>query len=132
LTSSPELLNIHNAFHQGQYQNVIDFDISSLSAENVTPARVLQLRAQIAAGQAEQVVASAQKENDAPDFAAVKAFAMHVIGDTAEGWQEMEELLQSAPGNVTVQVLGGTLLQAAGKSEEALAVLSKHQGSLEA
>jgi coatomer protein complex subunit epsilon len=77
-------------------------------------------------------VASAQKENDAPDFAAVKAFAMHVIGDTAEGWQEMEELLQSAPGNATVQVLGGTLLQAAGKSDEALAVLSKHQGSLEA
>ncbi len=111
---------------------MIDFDISSLSAENVTPARVLQLRAQIAAGQAEQVVASAQKENDAPDFAAVKAFAMHVIGDTAEGWQEMEELLQSAPGNATVQVLGGTLLQAAGKSDEALAVLSKHQGSLEA
>lgn len=111
---------------------MIVFSISSLSDENVIPARVLQLRARIATGQAEQVLASAQKEHSAPDFAAVKAFALHAEGDTAVGLQEMEELLQSEPGNATVQVLGGTLLQAAGKSEEALVALTKHQGNLEA
>ena len=104
----------------------------SVCAENVVPARVLKLRAQIAIGQAEQVVESAQKEHGAPDFAAVKAFALHAEGDTEAGLQEMEELLQSEPGNPTVQVLGGTLLQAAGKSEEALVALTKHQGNLEA
>ena len=31
-----------------------------------------------------------------------------------------------------MQLLGGTVLQAAGKTEEALELLSKHQGSLEA
>ena len=31
-----------------------------------------------------------------------------------------------------MQLLGGTVLQAAGKTEEALSLLSKHQGSLEA
>lgn len=111
---------------------MIDFDVSSLSAENVISARVLQLRAQIAVGQVEEAIASIKKEPDAPDFAAVKAFALYARGDTAAGLQEMEELLQSVPENATVQVLGGALLHAAGKSEEALAVLSKHQGNLEA
>ena len=111
---------------------MIEFDVSSLSAENVISARVLQLRAQIATSQAEEVVASLKKEHDAPDFAAVKAFASYALGNTTQGLQEMEELLQSVPENATVQVLGGALLHAAGKSEEALAILSKHQGNLEA
>ena len=111
---------------------MIDFDRSSLSAENDIPARVLQLRAQIALGQADQVIASVQKKHGTPDFAAVKAFALHANGNTKAGLQEIEELLRSAPGNATVQILGGTVLQAAGKSEEALAVLKEHQGNLEA
>ena len=127
-----ELLNIQNAFYQGQYQTVTDFDVTSLSTENVIPARVLQLRAQIASNQAEEAIASAQKERDAPEFAAVQAFAMYATGHTTAGLRAMEELLQSVPENATVQVLGGTLLHAAGKSEEALMILTKHQGNLEA
>lgn len=111
---------------------MIDFDVSSLSTENVTSARVLQLRAQIVSNQAEEAVASAKKERDATEFAAVKAFASYANGDTTAGLQAMEELLQSVPENATVQVLGGTLLHAAGKSEEALTTLTKHQGNLEA
>lgn len=129
---SPELLNIHNAFHQGQYQSVIDFDTSSLSSENKIPARVLQLRAQIAAGQAEEVLASIGKEGNAPDFAAVKAFAQYALGSTSGAVSEIENLIEADSENTTVQLLGGTVLQAAGKTEEALSLLSKHQGSLEA
>jgi coatomer protein complex subunit epsilon len=40
--------------------------------------------------------------------------------------------VENYPDNATVQVLGGTVLQGLGKSEEALAVLAKHQGNLEA
>ena len=43
-----------------------------------------------------------------------------------------EELAHSSPENPTVQILAGTVLQAAGRSEDALTLLSKHQGSLEA
>ena len=111
---------------------MIDFDVSSLSTDNVKFARVLQLRAQIATNQAEEAVASVKKERDSPEFAAVKAFALYAKGDTTAGLREMEELLQSATENAVVQVLGGTLLHAAGKSEEALTVLTKHQGNLEA
>lgn len=111
---------------------MIDFDISSLSSENVISARVLQLRAQIARNQAEEAVASAQKERDAPEFAAAQAFALYANGHTTAGLQAMEELLQSVPENATVQIIGGTLLHAAGKSEEALMILTKHQGNLEA
>lgn len=111
---------------------MIQFDVSSLSAENKIPARVLQLRAQIAAGQADQAIAAVQKESGNPDYAAVKAFALYAAGRITTGLEKMQELLQSASENATVQVLGATLLQAAGKSEEALAVLTKHQGNLEA
>ena len=128
----PELLIIHNAFHQGQYQKVIDFDTSSLSAENALPARVLQLRAQIASGQAEEVLADIEGEDEVPDLAVVKALALYSTGQSDTAISEVEELAAASAENATVQVLGGTVLQAAGKSEEALALLTRHSGSLEA
>ncbi|KAK4141294.1 coatomer epsilon subunit-domain-containing protein [Dichotomopilus funicola] len=130
-----ELINIHNHFHQGQFPEVIDFDTSSLSPENALPARVLQLRARIALGQADDVLADIQGETDAhPELAAVAALAELALGRADEAAEKVEKLVQSdaAGENATVQVLGGTVLQAAGKSEEALALLGKHQGSLDA
>ncbi|KAI1207357.1 coatomer epsilon subunit-domain-containing protein [Annulohypoxylon truncatum] len=126
-----ELINIHNHFHQGQYQEVIDFDTSALSPENELPARVLSLRAQIALGQAEDVIAEVQGESE-PELAAIGALAQYVSGETDEAVKTIEELASSAGDNQTVQVIGGTVLQAAGKSEEALALLSQHSGSLDA
>ena len=125
-------MTIHNAFHQGQYQKVIDFDTSSLSAENALPGRVLQLRAQIAIGQVEEVLADIGGEDEVPDLAAVKALAQYSIGSTTEATKEAEYLATTSSENMMVQILGGTVLQAAGKGEEALALLAKHSGSLEA
>ncbi|AEO56035.1 hypothetical protein MYCTH_2300478 [Thermothelomyces thermophilus ATCC 42464] len=128
-----ELINIHNHFHQGQYQEVVDFDVSSLSPENALPARVLQLRARVALGQAEDVLAEVQGEADGvPELAAVGALAEQALGRGEAAVETIEKLAQSAGDNPTVQVLGGTVLQAAGKSEEALALLGRHQGSLDA
>lgn len=132
LTPLSELLNIHNAFHSGQYQNVIDFDTAALSSENQLPARVLKLRAQIALGQAKEVIAAVSSEEDTPDLAATKAFAQQTAGNTDAALQLAQDLAENYPENATVQVLGGTVLQAHGNSEEALALLSKHQGNLEA
>lgn len=128
----PELLNMQNAFHQGQYQNVIEFDTSSLSAENTLPGHVLQLRAQIADGQAEDVIAQVDGEDQVPDLMAVKALAQHALGNTSGALKEVEQLLSTSPENETVQVLGATVLQARGRSEDALNLLAKHQGNLEA
>lgn len=127
-----ELVNIHNAFYQGQYETVIDFDTSSLSAENKVPARTLQLRAQIASGQAKEVFANVKQEGNAPDFVAVKALAQYSTGDVSGAVLEVERLIESQSDNPTVQVLGGIVLQAAGKTEDALSLLGKHQGNLEA
>ncbi|KAG6041708.1 hypothetical protein E4U41_002791 [Claviceps citrina] len=126
-----ELINIHNHFHQGQYQEVVDFDTSAFSAENALPARVLVLRARIALGQAEDVLADVQGES-VPDLQVIGAFAEYTLGKTDAALKTVEKLASSAADNVVVQVIGGTVLQAAGKSEEALALLSQHQGSLEA
>ncbi|KAL7799026.1 coatomer subunit epsilon [Trichoderma ceciliae] len=126
-----ELINIHTHFYQSQYQEVIDFDTSSFSPENALPVRVLQLRARLALGQAEDVLAGLQGEN-VPDLEAVGALAEYTLGNTDSALKTIEKLASSAADNVTVQVVGGTVLQAAGKSEEALALLSQHQGSLDA
>jgi coatomer protein complex subunit epsilon len=133
LTPIPELLNIHNAFHQAQYQNVIDFDVSALSSENALPARVLKLRARVALGQTEDMLSDiADEADDVPDLAAVKALALQAAGNEDDALALAEDLAASYPENATVQVLGGTVLQAQGKSEEALSLLEKHQGNLEA
>lgn len=127
-----ELLNIYNAFHQGQYQDVIDFDISSLSSTNTLKARVLHLRAKIADGQADDVIAEVEGEDDTPDLAAVKALAQHTTGDSAGALSAVESLISTSSENETVQLLGATVLQAEGRSEDALSLLAKHQGNLEA
>ncbi|KAI0455925.1 coatomer epsilon subunit-domain-containing protein [Xylaria acuta] len=127
-----ELINIHNYLHQGQYQAAVDFDTSSLSPENEVPARVLALRARVALGQAEDVLADVQGETSEPEFAAVAALAQSALGQTEDAVQAIEELAQSAGDNQAVQVLGGIVLQAAGRSDDALALLSKHSGSLDA
>ncbi|KAG6259332.1 hypothetical protein E4U24_005933 [Claviceps purpurea] len=126
-----ELINIHNHFHQGQYDQVVDFDTSAFSAENALPARVLVLRARIALGQAEDVLAEVKGESES-ELEVIGAFAEHTLGNSDVALETVEKLASSAADNVTVQVIGGTVLQAAGKSEAALALLSQHQGSLEA
>lgn len=128
-----ELINLHSAFHQGQYTSVLTFDTTSLSPENALPARILQLRARVALGQAEDVLADVQGETDAHvELAAVAALAQQALGDDEEAVGVIEGLLAKgdvAAENATVQVLGGTVLQAAGRAEEALALLGRHQGS---
>lgn len=136
--TTPELVNIHNAFHQGQCQTVLDFDTSALSPENHLPARVLQLRARIAQGQPEQALSDINNSDDAsnPDIAAVKALAQYVKGGSGsdkEGAVGLAQRLAEGEGeNGSVQVCCGTVLQGEGRSEEALGLLGKHQGSLEA
>lgn len=125
-----ELINIHNHFHQGQYQEVVDFDTSSFSPENALAAKVLVLRARIALGQAEDVLGEVKEETE-PELEAVAALAESQLGKTDSAVATIEKLAASSPDNVTVQIVGGTVLQAAGKSEEALALLSQHQGSCE-
>ncbi len=125
------MLNIYNAFHQGQYQEAIDFDTTSLSPENVVPAQVLKYRAQIASGQAKTVLDTVSKESQ-PEYAAVKALAYYSIGKVDQAQQEVDRLLEASSEDPIVQVLGGTVLQALGRAEDALGLLSKHQGNLEA
>ncbi|KAF5551516.1 coatomer epsilon subunit [Fusarium mexicanum] len=126
-----ELINIHNHFHQGQYQEVIDFDTSSFSPDNALPARILVLRARLALGQAEDVLEDVKGDSQ-PELQALGALAQFNLGKADSAVDTIEKLASSAADNTTVQVIGGTVLQAAGRSEEALALLTQHQGSLDA
>lgn len=111
---------------------MIDFDTAALSPENQLPARVLKLRAQIAQGQAAEVLSAVSSEEDTPDLAAIKALAQQATGKTDAALQLAQELAENYPDNATVQFVCATVLQAQDHSEDALALLAKHQGSLEA
>ena len=92
------------------------------------PARIISLRAQIALGRAEDVIADVQGEQEV-ELVAVGALADLKAGNESKAVKTAEKLASEAGDNSTVQVLAGTVLQAAGKSEEALALLSQHQGN---
>ncbi|KAF2643794.1 hypothetical protein P280DRAFT_466533 [Massarina eburnea CBS 473.64] len=125
-----ELINIHTAFHAGAYQQVLDFDTSSFSATNALPTQVLKLRSQIALGQASEVASSLAKEST-PDLVAVRLLAENALGKDV--LEEVKKLVEKeGQENLTVQIIGGILLEKAGETESALAVLSKHEGSLDA
>ena len=111
---------------------MVEFDTSSLSPENKIPARILQIRAQIARGQSRDVLKSFASEGESTDFAAAKALALYSTGQRTEAIKVIEQLTESQSDSATVQLLGGTILQAENRTEEALSLLSKHQGSLEA
>ncbi|KAI5853994.1 coatomer epsilon subunit-domain-containing protein [Tricharina praecox] len=130
-SSEGELLNIHNAFHQGQYSSVVSQSTSSLSPENQLRAKVYILRARIANGEAADVIGELGGA-DEPDLKAVKAFAEYTTGNTESAVAEIDALVAASSDNRTVQVLGATVLHLEGRSDDALGLLSKHEGNLEA
>ncbi|KAF8436383.1 coatomer epsilon subunit-domain-containing protein [Terfezia claveryi] len=130
-SSEAELLSIHNAFHQGQLTTVIEHNSSALAPENVIKAQVYKYRARIALGEAEEVSAELEGE-DSPELAAVKALAVYTTGNTSVAAADIARLISSSSNNGTVQVIGGIILHLEGKSDDAVALLSKHQGNLEA
>ena len=111
---------------------MVAFDTSSFSASNKLPARVLKLRAQLALGNATEVLAEVNNDDKVADLAAVKALALYQSGKEAQGLKLAETLAKEQVDNATVLILAGTVLENAGQSEEALALLSGHQGNLEA
>ncbi|KAK5112058.1 hypothetical protein LTR85_011639 [Meristemomyces frigidus] len=132
-----ELVNIHTAYIQGQYQAVInDYTTSDFSSSNTLPVQILQYRAQCALRQYDEVI-GVISDSDAkrtPDLAAVRTYASYLQRprDDAPAVAEAERLAGSQGDNLSVQLLCGAILARAGKVEAALELLHKHQGSLDA
>jgi coatomer subunit epsilon len=124
---------MHNAFVQAQFQTVADFDTTSFSPSNSLPAQILKYRAQIALGQSDSVLSSLKSSSSSPDLAAISLLATYCKAPSTESpaVKNAAELAAKAPTNLTVQLCCGTVLAAAGHHEEALAVLAKHEGSLD-
>ncbi|OBT86068.1 hypothetical protein VE02_05701 [Pseudogymnoascus sp. 03VT05] len=131
-SSEVELIDLRDHFAAGRFQEVIDYDTASLSPENKVPAHILALRAKVALGEAKEALEEIKDAESGPEYSAVKAYAQHAAGKTAEALKAAAELAESKPDNATVQLLAGSVLQSEGKTEEALALLSQHQGNLEA
>ena len=121
---------LHNAFHQGQYAAASQADLDGLSSpDSKLAAQVLTYRARLAAGDAAAVV---PPKEHGDDWDAVRALALLEAGQSAKAAELAGRLAERAPENASVQVLGATVLVRAGEPEKALALLAKHQGSLDA
>jgi coatomer protein complex subunit epsilon len=127
-----ELINLHNHFHQGQYAECVSYDTSTLSPENALPASVLQLRAQLALGQVKEVLAATKGKKEV-ELQALSALAEYRSGKTENAVKKIESLVvgDEEMKNPTCLVVAGTVLAGEGRHEEALAVLGRHEGSLE-
>ena len=139
-SSDGELVHIHTAFTQGQHSLVIsDYSPSSFSSANALAVQILQYRSQCALGQYDDVIA-AISDSDAkgtPDLAAARLYASFLLSlqqgkNGEDAVQEAEKLAEKAGDNLSVELLVGTVLARSGKQEQALALLSRHQGSLDA
>ncbi|EXJ85543.1 hypothetical protein A1O1_05907 [Capronia coronata CBS 617.96] len=126
-----ELLNITTAFYTHAYPAVLDFDTSALSPENKKTAQLLKYRAQIALGQASAVLSSLKSSQDAASRS-IAALAQQASGDPSSALETATSLSESDPEDPIVQICTGTVLAAAGEYAQAIDLLNKHQGSLEA
>ena len=126
-----ELLAIHTAFHQGQFANVVEHETSAFAPENLIKANVYKYRARIALGEADAVRVELEGEGT-PELAAVKALAEYKCGSQSDAVKDIETIISSSSDNVTVQVIGAIILHLEGKNDDAIALLSQHQGNLEA
>ncbi|KAF2422756.1 putative coatomer subunit epsilon [Tothia fuscella] len=129
-----ELVNIHSAFHQGQFQKVIDFDTSSFSSENELPARILKLRARLAVCEYSEVASKLKGDTSSPDIIAASILAEYLKApsEDSKAVAKAQSLAAKEGDNLNVQLLCGSVLAHSGAVEEALALLAKHQGSLDA
>lgn len=132
LISKSELVHIHSAFHQGQFQQVANFDTSSFSSANDLPSQVLKLRARLALGEYDALLS--ELKGGPPDILAVRIAAEYskAPSEDSKAVTKAQDLAKKEADNLTVQLLCGTVLADAGLVEEALALLAKHQGSLDA
>ncbi|OQO06618.1 hypothetical protein B0A48_08404 [Cryoendolithus antarcticus] len=134
-STDSELVNIHTAFTQAQYNLVLsDYEATSFSESNRPAVQVLQYRAQLALGQNSKVLStiSATKASSSPDLAVVRLLALYLNGSEDDAASQAESLAEQHGKNVNVQILAGTVLARAGKQEQALQLLAKHEGSLDA
>lgn len=128
-------MNIHTAFHQSQYQSVIDFDTSSFSPSNLPAVRLLQLRAQCALRHYDAVLSavSASEASSNPDLGAVRLLVAYGKSPSPKIVSDAEALAEkSGDSSLGVQICCGSVLASAGEHDKALALLRKHQGSLDA
>lgn len=113
---------------------MVTVDPESFTEANVVHAQVLVARAQIALGKYKDLQASlAGVTADEVELTAVKLFAQYSQGQQKkQALEKMEALAAEHKENHTVEYLVGAVLVLEERLDEALELLSLHQGSLEA
>ncbi|KXL51243.1 hypothetical protein M433DRAFT_397257 [Acidomyces richmondensis BFW] len=131
-----ELANLHTAFICGDYSSVLsDHPPEAFpTPSNRLAAQILHYRALCELGQYAAVTSaiSAADAQSVPDLAAAKCYAEYLSHPSPAIVQDAERLAETHGSNFHVQILCGTVLARAGHTESALALLGRHEGSLDA
>lgn len=132
-------MNIHTAFHQNLFQNVIDTDVSSFSESNTIAVQLLRLRSRIALQQYDQALSELKKlPSPTTEYKAVERCLAYLKAAKAQrttvaetALQQVSELSKSNPDNANVQILCATALAASGNLDDALACLAPHKNKID-
>ena len=92
---------------------------------------MLKLRSKIALGDSKSVISELSGEKT-PDLVAMRLLAEYEEGKDGVVDQIRKLAEQHGKENLTVQICGGIVLSREEETEEALQLLSLHQGSLDA
>lgn len=125
-----ELLSITTAFYTHAYPAVLSYDTTPLSEQNKTAARILKYRAQIALGKSGEVLQAIGSAKE-PSSQAIKSLALYA-SDNPAGLQLATQLAETEGEDPVVQICCGIVLASAGEISQAIDLLLKHQGNLEA
>ena len=122
-----DIATVRDFFQQGNYAKLIQADTSQLDAAEEVEVDVYKLRAQIAQGEAALVAANLKgKPQKSPAQAMVLLLAEYVQAPRSDLVDQARELVQISSDDMSVQVVGATILQLAGLHDEALKILKDH------
>lgn len=126
------LFSTRNLFYQGNYKQVVEDNApANLSVEEELQHSVYVARSLIVLGQAADV-AMQYVEAPEPELGIVGCLAAVVNGQDDAVERAEAVIAQYGTVNEVVQVVGATILELAGRRDEALKLLAHHEGSLEA
>ncbi len=130
LTLLSDLFTIREQFFTSQYDKVAETSASDFSETSREKAQEYIYRAEIALGKAKEVV-KATESSEAVSLKAVGAYAQYTLNNKG-GLETLKQLIEDHANNETVEVLGAIVLYKEGSLEDAINLISNHEGGLEA
>lgn len=130
-TNFTDLFTLRQHFFTGEYSDVIDISPEDYTGAAAVTALEYKLRALIITG--DYSTATSLLSSSSPDDTFKSAFEAYIaLAQGSDASSTFEQLITDSKDASIVQILGSFYLIKAGRTEEAIKLLSRHEESLEA